>query len=90
MSKKKQAPVAIEPPQPEPASAPLASAPEPAQHVAAPPVPLTRIEQARELPEASKDDPAAIVQAGIQAFKDADRRTMHVVVVYGRLYKQAA
>lgn len=49
---------------------------------------VDRLEHACALPELQDAEPLDPVEAGIQAFKDADRRTMHVVAVDGVLFKQ--
>ena len=54
----------------------------------APHQPIDRLERARALPEIPKDVESRPAGEPIRSFKDADRRTMNVVIVAGELFKQ--
>jgi hypothetical protein len=52
------------------------------------PAGVHRLERARDLVEIAKGEAAELIEEGIQAFKDIDRRTMRVVHRFGQLFKQ--
>jgi hypothetical protein len=65
---------------------------QPVQHEPHPPADtptsVHRLERARALPEATASDKGKLASDGIQSFKDADGRTMNVIVKGGTLHKQ--
>ncbi|MBX3653205.1 MAG: hypothetical protein KF686_03405 [Ramlibacter sp.] len=74
-------------PQDTPPAAPPAAGKK-AEAMAPTPLPVVRLDVARALDELPSDKPLDPVANGIRSFKDADGRTMKVVVANGQNYKQ--